>query len=208
MSNTAPSTGVVGDAIALGLQSLRRAQAQKAGQPLLKIDNTEDAKNAPFQFDAARGRIHRNGCSAIPKSSESALYGVWRVGPEEMELACPRCKPEPTKPEQSDPNIATDMFYGLLSVIDQFGGVLRERGREYRRSQDGQKVGKELDSLYRGIGEREREILQTVITSLDGMVKVVKDFECEMTGPNGHTSNGKTNGREANGGKPNGQDTD
>lgn len=203
MNSMAQSTpGGIGDAIALGIQGLRRAQSRSGGQPLLRIDNRVDAESAPFQFDTARGRIHRTGCRAIPESSKSALYGVWRFGPEDEELACPRCKPVPDEEKGGDPHLATDMLYGLLSVIDQFGGVLRERGREYRRSREGQKLEQEIGALYRGIGEREREVLQAVISSLDGIVQVVRDLD---DGVNGR-SDEAGDGRKSNGHDPDGTD--
>jgi len=80
------SRTTVVDAVGLGIQDLH-ASGQLAGdQPLLRIDNRERARNAPFQFDAAKGRLHRTGCRAIPGDSESALYGLWEIKPEDFEM--------------------------------------------------------------------------------------------------------------------------
>lgn len=186
----------VADIVGLRIQELHTNGLLRGTQPLLRIDNREQAKRAPFQLDAATGRLHRIGCRSIPKGSRSALYGIWRIGKNDQPLACPRCKPMPKADEKTeDPEYPTDLLYGLLSVVNQFGGVLRERGQEYRTSRVGKLLGERIETMYRGINERERNILDVVLTSLDELASTIRNLDADLHGPNGSSANG-------NGAKP------
>jgi hypothetical protein len=180
----------ISDTVGLTIQELHMAGAFKDGEPLLRIDNHEEAEKAPFRIDAAMGRLHRKNCRAIPESSRSALYSVWKIGKEEQELACPRCKPmpEPEKPKD-DPEYPTDLLYGLLSVVNQFGGVLRERGQEYRKSAVGKVLSSQIENMYRGINDRERNILEIVLTSLDQIATTIRKLDENL-------NNGAANGHD------------
>ena len=189
----------LGDRVALEIQELHRRGKVRDTQPLLRIDQRKESAEAPFQFDAARGILHRNGCRAIPRSSKSALYGVWEFRANEPHLACPRCKPAPTKKKRAARTLdvpASDLVYGVLSILDQFGGVLRERGREYRRSQNGDQLRSGVRDLYEMIGTGERDVLQVIAAALDGLSSVVNDLQRNLAGTNGHSGNGRpaTNG--------------
>src|SRR3569623_317361 len=81
------------DAIGLQIQDLHATGRLNDEQPLLRIDTREQARNAPFQFAAAGGLLHRAGCKASPAGTRSALYGVWEVGAEDPALACKVCEP-------------------------------------------------------------------------------------------------------------------
>ncbi len=183
------------DKVGLHIQELHAAGHLRGEQPLLRIDNREEARRAPFQFDAATGRLHRTGCRAIPQGSLSALYGVWQIGQGEKPLVCPRCKPMPkTDDRMNDTEFPMDMLYGLLAVISQFGGVLRERGQEYRNSQPGQVLGQQIDKMYRGVNDREKAVLDVLLTSLDGLARTIHDLDESLNemsgGANGHGTNG------------------
>src|SRR5262245_34582392 len=134
MNKARKHPGTALDELALGVQALHRKGKVRDSQPLVRIDQRREAADAPFQFDAATGRLHTKGCRAIPASSRSALYGVWEFRAEHAHLGFPRCKPRPTKHRKSTAGAppTSDLLYGLLSLLDQFGGVLLERGREYR----------------------------------------------------------------------------
>jgi hypothetical protein len=169
------------DIVGLQIQELYTNGSLRGSQPLLRIDNREQARRAPFQIDAATGRLHRRTCRSIPKGSRSALYGVWRIGKDEETLACPRCKPMPeTEKNTEDPEYPTDLLYGVLSVVNQFGGVLRERGQEYRKSNVGKVLSTQIDVIYRGINERERNILDVVLTSLDQLASTIRDLDTNL----------------------------
>jgi hypothetical protein len=186
----------VADIVGLRIQELHTNGSLRGTQPLLRIDNREQAKRAPFQLDLATGRLHRIGCRSIPKGSRSALYGIWRIGKNDKPLACPRCKPMPKADDKTeDPQYPTDLLYGVLSVVNQFGGVLRERGQEYRTSRVGKLLGEQIENMYRGINERERNILDVVLTSLDALASTIRNLDADLHGPNGSSTNG-------NGAKP------
>lgn len=204
MSETEPIRLHVADVVGLGIQELRASGALRGSEPLLRIDNREQARRAPFQLDAATGRIHRRGCRSIPRGSRSALYGVWRIGRGEQPLACPRCKPMPeTEKKPDDPEYPTDLLYGVLSVVSQFGGVLRERGQEYRKSSVGQILGERIGDMYRGINERERNILDVVLASLDEIAGTLRGLDADLNGAAAAKANGNgpaaANGHAAKG---------
>jgi hypothetical protein len=173
----------LGDALALKLQELRAQQRDP--RPLLRIDNREQSAEAPFQFDTVNGRLHRRGCRAIPKGSQTALYGLWSVPSHARAAACTTCRPridgEP-EPEPEEPAVAardgvTDYVFGFLSVLDQFGSVIRERGREFRDSEEGRNLKAGFDDFYRGLEERERTTLQVVLTSLDSLLTTITELD-------------------------------
>lgn len=208
------------DTVGLRIQELHASGKLPGDQPLLRIDNRERAREAPFQFDAARGQLHRTGCRAIPPGSNSALYGVWEVKAEDPVLGCSRCNPiaapSAVEPEggprteakpQADPKAradckaqagaqaeakgagsrpqddhAVDLLYGLLSIATQFGGVLRERGQEYRRSRAGAAVGARFEKIYAEVNESERRVLDVLTSSLDTLAVALRDIEGGLHG--------------------------
>jgi hypothetical protein len=177
--------------MALRIQGLRSREPAEGDPPLLRIDSRDEAARAPYQFDSVRGRLHRRECRFIPPSSRSALYALWHVSPEEEKLACPQCRPVPTEGGPADDGLATDLVYGLLSILDQFGGVLRERGREYRKSAKGRHLRVDLESLYRGLGEREQQTLDVITTALDGVVRKIRDLDQSLNGRSRSDGNGR-----------------
>jgi len=138
-----------GDLFAVTVQEFHREGKLAAGQALLKIDYRERAQDAPFQLDVAVGRVHRRGCPAIPKQSASTLYGLWQLGRADRQLACTRCKPVAMDEQPKDRELVSDLLYGFLSIVAQFGGVLRERGQEYRTSATGRALHAHFGELYR-----------------------------------------------------------
>jgi hypothetical protein len=176
----------VGDALALKLQELHTQKRLRGDQPLLRIDQRAEAARAPYQFDTAKGRLHRLGCTAIPRSSRSALYGVWRIGPEEEQLACPQCKPVAEPEDTADDTLSSDVLYGVLSILDQFAGVLRERGREYRNTRQGRRVRLNVEGLARSLGAPGKDVLDILVSTLDSIIRTVQDLEHDMNTRNGH----------------------
>ena len=189
--------GPLGDVLALKVQELRSRQDDP--RPLLRIDNRAEAAAAPFQFDTVASRLHRNGCRAIPSTSRTALYGLWQVPPQVQRHACPVCRPGADEEAEMAKDAATDYVYGLLSVLDQFGGVIRERGREFRESQEGQALTAGLDGVYRNMEERERATLQVVLSSLDGLLTTLADLNRSLDTDPAQNGNGTANGHAAHG---------
>lgn len=221
MSEGIPTSRVaLVDTIGLRIQELHASGKLAGDQPLLRIDNSEQARQAPFQFDAARGQLHRTGCRAIPPTSRSALYGVWEIGTEGKSVACPRCNPtdkpaaaaeaearpqkngkqteeakqdEATQPEarqgeakangsRPQDDQAVDMLYGVLSIVSQFGSVLRERGQEYRKSGAGAALGGRIEKIYAEVNESERSVLDVLTTSLGTLAAALREIEGGLNG--------------------------
>jgi hypothetical protein len=216
MSDGIPiSRAALVDTVGLRIQELHASGKLAGDQPLLRIDNSEQARHAPFQFDAARGQLHRTGCRAIPPGSRSALYGVWEIGTEGKSVACPRCNPmdktaaaaepearpqqkgkqtekakqdESTQPEakqgegkalggRPQDDHAVDVLYGVLSIVSQFGSVLRERGQEYRKSGAGAALGGRIEKIYAEVNESERSVLDVLTTSLGTLAAALREIE-------------------------------
>ena len=147
----------VGDSLALELQRLRQEGKIDEEPALLRIDYSKESARAPFHFDIAKGKLHRNGCPAIPWDSKSALYGLWDPGTEPVEIACEKCRPTRVKVNTMAKNVASDIVFGLLSILDQFGSVLSERGKEYRdsdRGRPGQRGDRDRDRSRPRGGDR------------------------------------------------------
>jgi hypothetical protein len=102
--------------------------------------------------------------------------------------------------KKDDPEYPTDLLFGVLSVVNQFGSVLRERGQEYRNSQVGKLLNNQIGNMYRGINERERTILNVVLSSLDELANTIRNLDEDLHAPN------EANGASVNGSgtKPNG----
>jgi hypothetical protein len=205
------ASATLGDVLALKLQELRLGQEEP--RPLLRIDNRAEAANAPFQFDTVKAQLHRTGCRAIPRSSHTALYGLWQIPPQTRGHACPVCRPEAGDENDMAREGPTDYLYGLLSVLDQFGGVIRERGREFRESEEGRQLKAGLDGVYSGLEEREQATLQVVLNSLDGLLATLADIQQSLDAEppqNGANGNGRahdpgpSNGNSSNGDSSNG----
>jgi hypothetical protein len=191
------AAATLGDVLALKIQELRRHEEEP--RPLLRIDNRAEAAAAPFQFDTVSACLHRHGCRAIPASSQTALYGLWQIPPQARQFACAVCRPQVDEASDMAKEGPTDYIYGLLSVLDQFGGVIRERGREFRESEEGQQLKAGLDGVYSNLEDRERATLQVVLNSLDGLLATLTDIHQSLDGqPNGN-GNGAHNGGARNG---------
>jgi hypothetical protein len=100
--------------------------------------------------------------------------------------------------KKDDPEYPTDLLFGVLSVVNQFGSVLRERGQEYRNSQVGKLLNNQIGNMYRGINERERTILNVVLSSLDELANTIRNLDEDLHAPN------EANGANGSGKKPNG----
>jgi hypothetical protein len=157
----------VADEVALAVQGLRRAAAG-GFDALVRIDNRTAEANAPFQFDAARGLLHRRGCRAIPPNAP--LFGLTSIGGDVLSRVCRRCKPVPEASQDTKATDRADMLFGLVSLVDQFAGVLKERGKDYRQTAEGQHLGTQLGAVYQSLGAREKDVLDVVLTTLDQVV--------------------------------------
>jgi hypothetical protein len=135
------------DTLALRIQDLRTQGLLKETETLLNLDYTSQAAQAPFLFDMARGILHRNHCTAIPPGSGSTLYAVWELTDGDKELACAICRPESGEQSQLDTEGTSDILFGIVSFLDQFSAVLRERGKEYRNANTGSALVAQVEKL-------------------------------------------------------------
>jgi hypothetical protein len=172
----------ISDLVALKIQELHKENKLDKQQALLKIDNRDEAARAPFQFDPAAGTLHRRDCGAIPEADRTALYGVWRVSAKDGWRACPKCKPIAGAEAAGEQGGITDVLYGLLSIVSQFSSVLRERGREYRSSGDGRRIGTEFETLYSGLSEQEKGVVDKILTSFEDMTRKLRDIDATLNG--------------------------
>lgn len=191
----------VGDYVALELQSMFRRRQMDSEQSLVSIRSRE-VDRARFQFDMISGKLHLTGCSAIPASSASALYAVWDRGDYGAELDCKKCRPGTVEAEKMSQNSSGDILFGVLSVMDQFSSVLKERGQEYRNSPRGRELGKDLDQLLSTLDDAQKDVLQLAITSLDALLTMLGDANANMSlNHEGKNGNGAMNKGAKNGHK-------
>jgi hypothetical protein len=165
-----------GDQLALELQSLYQQGRIDADLGLLRIDYRDRAAEAPFCFDMVNGTLHRSGCPAIPKSASSAVYAVWRPEPDAEAVSCPGCRPvtsDPAEGKGMTEDRGSDIVYGLVSILDQFGSVLRERGREYRHSSRGRQLTRDFDQLLSTLDQAQSESLKLTLSSIDGLIQAI-----------------------------------
>ena len=188
-----------GDVFAIALQELRSQGKVRGVRPLLRIDCQDEAARAPFQFDPVYDKIHRRGCVAISVESRSALFARWDMTLKEKSLACPHCRPHPLPKRKESQDVTLDIFFGVISILDQFGTVLRERGKEYRTSKEGQELGRKLEDLYKNLDLQQKHTLDMVLQSMDQMVQFLHEADKNLNQdlPN-KSANGKFHTTGAN----------
>lgn len=162
------------DQAALALQALRSGGRLRS-DVLLRIDNTAEASAAPYQFDAAVGRLHRRGCRAIPDGAP--LYGRWHLGRDDLTVACKRCKPLPDETKPSEPTDRADLLLGLLSLVSQFSGALKDRGKDYQKTDEGQALTAQLGAIYRTLGRQEKDMLDMMLGTLDTVIERLRALD-------------------------------
>ena len=190
-SSLAESSGVKwGDVFSIALQRMRTEGAIRDDRPLIRIDFQDEAAQAPFQFDPVQGRLHRRDCAIVPKHSRSALFARWTMWDGEQPLACSHCRPSPLalQPDHQQ-DITLDIFFGVISILDQFGTVLQERGKEYRSSKEGQELEKKLQGLYGNLDRKQKETLGVMLETMDQMVRFLKEAEGHL-----HEETNRVNG--------------
>jgi hypothetical protein len=167
------------DEAAIALQGLRTKARAGAGF-LLRVDDTAEAALRPFQFDAAAGLLHRRGCRAIPHGA--ALYGLAHVTRDDLAHACKRCQPVPDEHPPTDKTERTDLLFGLVSVIDQFAGVIKERGKEFRKTSEGQRLSAQIGTAYRSLDQGQQGLLDLFVATLDQLIERVKNADETLHG--------------------------
>jgi hypothetical protein len=170
----------LGDRVALELQRLFQSGRTGTDQGLLRIDFREEAAKAPFCFDMATGKLHQPGCVSLAASSGRARYGLWHPGSELRRLACERCRPSAREDAAVSDDAGSDIIYGVLSLVDQFRSVLKERGREYRNSPRGRQVSKDLGRLIPILSHAQRASVGLAVSSLEGLLQAIDELNRSM----------------------------
>ena len=156
-----------GDSFAIMLQELRTHNKISDAQPLIQIDCQDDAAQAPFQFDPVYGKLHRRDCAVISDDVRSALFARWSMANEERRMACAYCRPSPVARGTSSEGVTLDIFFGVISILDQFGTLLQERGKEYRVSKEGEELERKLGEVYNNLDRQQKDTLEVVLGSMD-----------------------------------------
>ncbi|HSF08479.1 MAG TPA: hypothetical protein VLA60_03635, partial [Nitrospirales bacterium] len=83
-----------------------------------------------------------------------------------------------------------------ISILDQFGTVLRERGKEYRTSSDGQELERKLEDLYQNLDRQQKDTIEVMLHSMDQMVKFLREADRNLSQVHDKPMNGhvQTNG--------------
>ena len=186
--------------LALVLQLLHGEKRLDTLQPLVRIAVIEAVK-APFLFDSANAVLHRKGCKAIPISSRSALYAVWQIGRKDVAFACERCQPMSNQNKPDRPILIGDIVLGLVSLVDQFGTVLSERGRDFRQTERGRQMDRSLSAMFGDLASKQSEGLNTVNSILDRLLAAVKQHN-GSNGSNGHNGSPVSPGKQTRTRKP------
>ena len=106
-----------------------------------------------------------------------AAVRLWHLSHDNVKHACKRCKPLPDEPNVNEPKDRADLLFGLVSLVDQFAGVLKERGRDYQSTEQGQQLSAQLGDIYRSLGRREKEVLDTVLGTLDTVIQRLRELD-------------------------------
>ncbi len=190
---------------AIAVQGLCREEGRGGWNTLVRIDNRAETGKAPYRFDVVHGVVHREGCPALTEDARSASYGLTRIAADDGAGRCRRCRPMPEQREAGgngtletqagetqagetqagERKAGPDLLFGLVSVLDQFGSVLKERGKDYRETEEGRKIGAELARFYQALGRREKEVVDTLLASLEMLTGRMREAEEQVKGERG-----------------------
>lgn len=187
---------VVLDKAAILLQRLRSQGRLAHDRPLVRLDYRDQAREAPFRYDSARGILHRRECAAIPADSQSVLYAVWQIEDGDRKHVCKKCNPTPRQ-NGNQTLTTTDMVFGFLSVIDQFGTILFERGKEFRQTARGKDLERSLGGILEEINEANEQGFSFITSSLDAVVRAINEYNAQEERKNGGGGAAKNNGRSS-----------
>ena len=188
--------GSVADAVALAMQELHSRKSLNTAQPLVRIDPRVEAAQAPFQFDSAQAILHCSGCKEIPASSRSALYAVWRIGRKDLDYACKKCRPMPNKNKPDRSADVGDILLGLLSLVEQFGSILSQRGQDFRRTERGREVEHSLSGLLEELSRTQKEGVNLLTSAVDRLLSTVNRYNHSTNGSHNHNGKGQPQRRK------------
>jgi hypothetical protein len=162
------------DMAAFELQKIYTGGDKKRKNPLIGLDYGERAGRAPFQFDTTHGELHRTGCKFLKQDSKLSHFALWEIDEADLKLACDKCRPHPKGNAPVEKKEMSDMVLGLLSLVDQFGSALRERGAEYRNSERGKGLVTALDELSGEFSGKQQALFENALTGLDRLLTTMQ----------------------------------
>ncbi|MDH3973406.1 MAG: hypothetical protein OEV42_03910 [Deltaproteobacteria bacterium] len=165
------------DRFSIELQSIYKRPSEKEKAPLFNISCENEAAKAPFQYDSANAVLHRTGCKYIDGKYNLSIFALWEINEEDLAFACKKCKPHLTGGEGLEKDPVSDMMYGIFSLIDQFGSVLIERGKEYKKTGSGKKLA---HSLGANLSEQQEKLLDKSISSLDLLINSLHQLNMQL----------------------------
>jgi hypothetical protein len=83
----------------------------------------------------------------------------------------------PDDTNSTPPTDRADLLLGVLSLISQFSGVLKERGKDYQKTDEGQALTAQLGAMYRNLGRREKEVVDTMLATLDSLIERLRALD-------------------------------
>jgi hypothetical protein len=75
-----------------------------------------------------------------------------------------------------------DLLLGILSLADQFGSVLTQRGRDFRRTERGRQVEQSLTRLWSGLSQTQQDSLKLATAGLDRLLAAVNRYNQPANG--------------------------
>jgi hypothetical protein len=172
MSDGGRELSTLGDKVALEIQAMHKRGRLGPGS-LFGVDYRHQGAGAPFLFDVGSGLLHRSSCRSLKRRDRSLLYAVWTAEGNDFSLACRVCKPEPQRGKRMDNDRFSDMIYGFASLLEQFGSVLRERGKEYRKTHQGRQLANAAQQVLAQLDQTQRNMLDDLTSIIDSITRAV-----------------------------------
>lgn len=91
--------------------------------------------------------------------------------------------PRDNQPEQ--PSDVTDLVLGVLSLVDQFGSILSQRGRDFRRTERGRRLERSLSSLLGDVSKTRKQGAQFLSSAMDRLLATLDRARAETQGARG-----------------------
>ena len=68
------------------------------------------------------------------------------------------------------PANAGDILLGLVSLVDQFGSLLSQRGRDFRQTERGQQVDRSLSAVFGDLSRSQQDGVNLLNSALDRLL--------------------------------------
>ena len=102
--------------------------------------------------------------------------------------------PNKNKPER--PADVGDILLGLLSLVDQFGSILSQRGQDFRRTERGRQVEHSLSGLLEELSRTQQEGVSLLTSAVDRLLSTVNRYNHSTNGSQNHNGKGQPQRRK------------